>query len=57
MNNEFMVRKGQADSIEELRDYNRRIVELGDKLGIPVCATCDVHLWIRTIVFSERYLW
>lgn len=43
MNNEFMVRKGQADSIEELRDYNRRIVELGDKLGIPVCATCDVH--------------
>lgn len=35
MNNEFMVRKGQADSIEELRDYNRRIVELGDKLGIP----------------------
>lgn len=43
MNNEFMLRKGQADSIEELRDYNRRIVELGDKLGIPVCATCDVH--------------
>lgn len=43
MNNEFMLRKGQADSIEELRDYNRRIVELGNKLSIPVCATCDVH--------------
>lgn len=42
-NNEFMVREGTAADDEELRDYNRRIVALGDKLGIPVCATCDVH--------------
>ncbi len=42
-NNEFMVREGTAQSDEELRDYNRRIVELGDRLGIPTCATCDVH--------------
>ena len=42
-NNEFMVREGVAQDDEELRDYNRRIVALGDKLGIPVCATCDVH--------------
>ncbi len=42
-NNEFMVRDGVARDDEELQDYNRRIVELGDKLGIPVCATCDVH--------------
>lgn len=42
-NNEFMIRDGKADSIEELQDYTRRIVELGEKLNIPVCATCDVH--------------
>jgi DNA polymerase-3 subunit alpha (Gram-positive type) len=42
-NNEFMVREGIARDDEELRDYNRRIVALGEKLGIPVCATCDVH--------------
>lgn len=42
-NNEFMVREGTAESIEELQNYNRRIIELGEKLNIPVCATCDVH--------------
>ena len=42
-NNEFMVRDGKAENDEELMQYNREIVELGDKLGIPVCATCDVH--------------
>lgn len=42
-NNEFMVREGTAVDDEELRNYNRRIVELGDRLGIPTCATCDVH--------------
>ncbi len=52
-NNAFMLRsrKGKGDEIlpplvkseRELQEHNRTIVRLGDKLGIPVCATCDVH--------------
>jgi len=42
-NNEFMIREGTAENIEELQNYTRRIVALGEKLNIPVCATCDVH--------------
>ncbi len=42
-NNEFMVRNGTVPNDDALKDINRKIVELGDKLDKLVVATCDVH--------------
>ena len=42
-NNQYMLRNGMANSVEDLRDFNRKIIQLGEQLDKPVCATCDAH--------------
>ncbi len=44
-NNMFLIddEKAPVNSIKDLQDINKRIVELGRQFNKPVVATCDVH--------------
>ncbi|MBO4217229.1 MAG: PolC-type DNA polymerase III [Clostridia bacterium] len=42
-NNRFLVERGTLRDDEAIRDFNRRIVALGEETGKPVVATCDAH--------------
>ncbi|MDD7547716.1 MAG: exonuclease domain-containing protein, partial [Lachnospiraceae bacterium] len=45
-NNMFMIlsdKHENINSVEDIQDVNRRIVELGEVFNKPVVATCDVH--------------
>lgn len=59
-NNAFLMREGIVKDEDGLRELNRKIVELGEELGIPVAATGDAHFMepedslFRAIVMSAR---
>ncbi|MBO5994465.1 MAG: PolC-type DNA polymerase III [Firmicutes bacterium] len=49
INNRFMIEDEyyfegkRVETEEDVRNVNRRIIEIADKLGKPVVATCDAH--------------
>lgn len=42
-NNRFLLEKNEVESEEQLREFNRTVLRVADKVGRPVCATCDAH--------------
>ena len=42
-NNEYMVREHIVDGIEQIQEFNRTVLRLGEKLNKMVVATGDVH--------------
>ena len=45
-NNEYMIRSEKfpgVNTVEDIRNFNRKVIHVADALGKPVVATCDVH--------------
>ncbi|MEG0092096.1 MAG: PolC-type DNA polymerase III, partial [Oscillospiraceae bacterium] len=42
-NNEYMLRNGKVDSLAEIQEFNKKIIQIGEDLGKLVVATGDVH--------------
>lgn len=61
-NNQFYIDTGKLNSKEDLININKQIIELGEKLNIPVVATTDAHflnpedeLYRRIIMSGQGY--
>ncbi len=61
-NNMHLVRNGIVNSVTELMEINKRIIEYGELKGKPVVATCDCHfldkedeVYRRVIMAGEGY--
>jgi len=52
----FLIDEGKVSSIEDLQNFNRKVVELGEKLGKPVVATCDAHVMTKEEEIGRKIL-
>ncbi len=57
-NNEFLIGTTHVQSLDDLANVNKKIVQIGEQLNIPVVATGDVHFlrqedsFVRTILLA-----
>ncbi|MGI6727646.1 MAG: PolC-type DNA polymerase III [Anaerovoracaceae bacterium] len=56
VNNHFLIENGKVSDEGALKELNRRIVELGEKYGKPVIATCDSHYIKNTEALYRKIL-
>lgn len=61
-NNQFYIDKGIVNSQDDLINFNKKIISLGEKLNIPVVATTDAHfvnpddeIYRRIIMAGQGY--
>jgi len=55
-NNMFLVNNGTVPNEEKLKDFNKKIIKLGDKLKKPTVATGDVHFLHKHDEISRKIL-
>lgn len=56
VNNRFLIKKGTVKGEEDLKELNRKIVQLGEKYDKPVVATCDTHYFDEEEALYRRIL-
>ncbi|TCS82979.1 PolC-type DNA polymerase III [Tepidibacillus fermentans] len=53
---QHLIRKGVVQSEKDIKNIHKRFIQLGEKLGIPVCVTGDVHHVHPTEIINRQIL-